>query len=410
MLKSLVVMIGSNNIIFCFEDFYPSNVPYCHILKDLIEECSSRGHKVKVITSFKSNAEENELMLQFFHENNMEYKLFHSLNSKRYNNIVFPIRIFFHLLFHGKGTVVVPSTPPVIMAFSVFLAKYLGFLRFDYIYHCQDIHPEALDISNNIKNQLVIKILKGFDKLSVKFSKKNIVLSGDMKKTLNQRYTEPLSSIFIHNNFIPSAYLNKSISKGNKKSIRDNHSKDDILFVFAGNIGAFQNLEMLLQGFLRLSINYNTYLYFIGDGKIKNNLIMIIDSTQSKMKENIYFLDSMKSNEIARFISNANYGVVSLSDRLLDVAFPSKISTYLTLGLPLLLCGGKNSEIDKEINTNNLGVSIDAKNIELITDGFVEAINRNEFFNNKHKEINRYFMKKYDREKLISNLIEEIVE
>jgi glycosyltransferase involved in cell wall biosynthesis len=401
-------MTGSKNITFCFEDFYPSNVPYCHILKDIIEECSHQGHQVSVITSSKQDMEEKNLMLQFFSNNAIKSKCINAIKSKKLNSIWFSFRVFFYLLFHGKGTLVIPSTPPVIMAFSVFLARYLGGLRFDYIYHCQDIHPEALVISKNIQSKLILKILSSLDKLNVKFAKKNIVLSEDMKNTLLQRYTKFPSNICIHNNFIPSAYLNKKKSADSKKSIRDNHSKSDIIFVFAGNLGAFQNLEMLLESFLRLRPYHNAYLYFIGDGKLKEKLKSDLNSTESEMKGNIIFLNSMKSDEVTQYISKANYGVVSLSANLLQVAFPSKISTYLNIGLPLLLCGGKGSQVDKEIIKENLGISIDGSSVEKIKTGLITAINQNEFFNEKHQHISNYFTNNYDRKKLISNLVEEI--
>ena len=401
-------MIGKKKLTFCFEDFYPSNVPYCHILKDIIEECCQQGHQVSVITSSKKDTKDNNLMLTFFSKNSVKTKLFNTGKSKKTNSVWFSFRVFFYLLFHGEGTIVVPSTPPVVMAFSVFLARYLSFLRFDYIYHCQDIHPEALVISKNIKNKLLVKTLLSLDKLNVKFAKKNIVLSEDMKNTLVQRYAKYPSNICIHNNFIPSAYLNKKKSTYSKKSIRDNHSKNDVIFVFAGNLGAFQNLEMLLEGFLRLELNFNAYLYFIGDGKLKERLKANLKLTTSEMKGNIIFLNSMESDEIAHYISKANYGVVSLSANLLEVAFPSKISTYLNIGLPLLLCGGKNSQIDKEISKESLGISIDGSSVENINTGLIIAINQNAIFDEKNQNISNYFTNNYDRKKLISNLTEEI--
>jgi len=398
-------MTGNKSLIFCFEDFYPSNIPYNHILKDIIEECCRRGeYSVEVITSFKPDPKEQSQMLNFFEANNIESAQFKSMN--KFKSIFFSMRVFFYLLRHGKGTVIVPSSPPVIMGFSVFLAKYLGGSRFNYIYHCQDIHPEALVISNHIKNTLLVNIMKYMDNFTLSYAKNIIVLSEDMQITLEKRKNKPLNNLSIINNFIPSAYSSSLSLQSESKTIRSNHKKDDIIFVFAGNTGAFQNLEMLLEGFLNLDLNEHCHLYFVGEGKVKNILIQQSLNHSSKMKVNVHFLDKMDSQDITHFISEADYGIVSISDELLDVAYPSKIATYLSLGLPLLLCGGVLSKIEDEVNNESLGVSISGKNVDTIKKGFEDAIQRCDFFKSRHADIKNYYNLSYDRKKIISNIIE----
>ena len=401
-------MTGKKELIFCFEDFYPSNIPYNHILKDIIEECCYRGYSVKVITSYKDDEKEHRTMVDFFDKNLIKSSFLKIGGKSRLRKVFFSVHVFFHLLFYGKGTVVVPSTPPVIMGFSVFLARLLGFFRFSYVYHCQDIHPEALVISSSIKNPIITRILYGMDRLTVKYAKKAIVLSRDMESTLLKRYHKQPSNISIINNFIPSAYCQPLISASKCETIRDKHHENDTIFVFAGNIGEFQNLEILLKGFLQLDSNIKAHLYFIGEGKVKSKLVQIISGDISKTRYKVHVLDKMNSKEITRFILGADYGIVSISEGLLDVAYPSKIATYLSLGLPLLLCGGKESGIEKEVNENNLGVSIAGENIETIQEGIQVAIESSIFFRNERQKIKLYYDTNYDRTAILSSFISEL--
>lgn len=281
-------MTNNKEITFCFESFYPSNLPYCHILKDMIEESCNKGLSVKVITPHKKNPQEQKLMNDFFIEKEIEPILFKFSKNLTITRLLFPLFVFTHLLFKSRGVVVTPSTPPVLMGFITFLAKRLSFSRFEYVYHCQDLHPEALEISGLISNKIIISFLTFLDKITIKNAKENIVLSQDMKNTLVHRTEVNPNNISVINNFIPSAYTNNK--KTLTKTIRASHSKNDLIFVFAGNLGAFQNLEMLLLAFLNLDKRYKAFLYFIGDGKEKENLMSILANHQSEMKSNIFSL------------------------------------------------------------------------------------------------------------------------
>ena len=311
-------MTGKKEMIFCFESFYPSNIPYSHILKDIVEECCNRGYLVRIITTYNYNEKEQKKMLDFFDSKSIKYALFKMGASPKVNNIFFPVFVFIQLLIHGKGVAVITSTPPVLMGFSAFLAKLFSFSRFNYVYHCQDIHPEALEISNKINNKVIINLLRFLDSITVKYAKNNIVLSRNMKRTLNSR-NKGSNNISIINNFIPSAYDHSEASATESRVIRDNHTKDDLIFVYAGNLGAFQNLDTLLEAFLEFDDTHRVFLYFIGEGKVKNTLLNTLSNYTSR-KKNVIFLEKMDSEDIINYIEGADYGVVSLSEGLLDVA------------------------------------------------------------------------------------------
>jgi len=400
-------MTGNKNLTFCFKEFYPSNIPYSHILYDIIEECCDKGFDVKIITLHHSDKNKQKKMLSFFKQKKIKASLCKSSNNNMFNDILFPLHTFFHLILYGKGTIIVPSSPPVIMGFSVFLARILGFFRFEYIYHCQDIHPEVLEITKIISNKFILKGLCFMDQLTVRYAKRVITLSVDMKKTLRQRNTHISNNIVTINNFVPNAYCSNPLHwRESDATIRTNHYNSDCIFVFAGNLGVFQNLETLLEGFLSISISTNAHLYFIGEGKIKEQLIHKNNSHTSEMRKNIHFLDKMNAKTVIEFISTADYGIVSISNGILDVAFPSKILTYLSLGLPIFLCGGENSKIDNEINSNHLGISINKNTTSSIQNGIEKAIKNKDLY--KKQNIQNYYNRKYNKKKTLVSLIEAI--
>ena len=395
-------MTGKVRLTFCFKHFYPSNIPYCHILKDIIDACDIKNYSVNVVTSKKYTGKEQHVLSDYFTEKKVKPTLLKVTKNSKISNLLFPFSTFFHLLFHGRGVVIVPSTPPVLMGFSACLAKKMSFSRFEYIYHCQDIHPEALELSGIISKGLPYKFLLFLDKLSVKNSKSSIVLSQDMKSTLQKRFENKLNNISIINNFMPSVYENSLTVE--TKTIRSTHKPNDIIFVFAGNLGVFQNLENLLEAFLKLTPEDNIYLYFIGDGKMKSKL-MNTSNEYSLMKRNIIFLEKMDSSLIASFISTADYGVVSLSEGLLDVAYPSKILTYLNLGLPLFLSGGAQTNLYSEIQKNDLGIATESSSAGAIYEGILLAKKNQKMQLYKQQNIKTYYQEYFDKDDLITKLM-----
>src|SRR5690606_11634267 len=56
-------------------------------------------------------------------------------------------------------------------------------------------------------------------------------------------------------------------------------------------------------------------------------------------------------------------GLVSLDDASARFAYPSKIVTYLGMGLPLLCLIARGSSIAREIEENSLGIAFDVNGI-----------------------------------------------
>jgi len=401
-------MIGKKEISFCFFESYPTNLPYAHILSDFIDDYASRGYSVNVLTKNKPKQEKQQLF-QRNKSNNIHYAF--SLVTGLYKldtYILYPLFIFLKLLFAKKqGAVIVPSTPSVIMGLSVALAKFLRPSSFKLIYHCQDIHPEALIFASILKNKILINLLKSLDNFTLSQADKVIVLSKDMQKTLIARKVMDKNKLKIVNNFVPSAYTENKSKQKKIKNIRHNIPSDGVVFVFAGNLGRFQNLDSVVQGFLQCK-NNKVWLIFIGDGCAKQELIKKVALSNKESNKNIVFINKMEGNRIASFIKDADFGLVSVSPSMLDAAYPSKIPSYLSVGLPIFLVADKNSTLSHFIIKKQFGIVCSADSIHAITTAFTQAVNQ--VFQYKQQKATRYraYQDEFNQRKLIQEFSENI--
>jgi hypothetical protein len=239
------------------------------------------------------------------------------------------------------------------------IAKWLTFGRLRWVYHVQDIHPEISFVGKS--KTLFFRLLRKLDSKFIRNSNKTVTLSHDMKMALLERHDISNKHIEVANNFVPT--FEKSTSN-NYQTLAMDKKKGRIIYIFSGNIGTFQRVLEVARYFLDLK-EFNDVLYILGDGKEKNELAALLDSHENSKR--IRLLSKMPYQEANDFVSQCDFGIVSLVPEITKYAYPSKFGTYLSMGLKVLAFIDKNSELGKVISENNLGYVInnlnDFKNI-----------------------------------------------
>lgn len=389
-------MIGKR-ITFCFYAFYPSNLSYCHLLSGLIDGALAEGYKVDVVTYSKKKEELRQIKERF---NNYDVE-FHFLRNFFKNKAIvyvyFSLRAFFWLLFHAKGSVVVPSTPPVLMGLSVALAKKLSGNRFQFIYHVQDIHPEISAISDGNHSTLLTKFLLSLDNFTLRTCDYMVTLSNDMADTIKLRCPMVSDKICVVNNF----HVASSSHKSKNNNIEIELSNDTVNFVYAGNVGRYQNLESVVVGFCNEPF-VRARLYILGDGERLHAVKDVVN--KSNCGDKVVFLGKVDLVSAQHIVSQCDYGVVSLLPGVLKYAYPSKIISYLCGGIPLLAIIDTDSEVATLIRDCKLGVIADPASIKSISDSVNTAIKEKD----KHdrKEISEIGIELFGKERLIHSFFE----
>ena len=238
--------------------------------------------------------------------------------------------------------------------------------RAKFVYHLQDIYPEigavgGLWSEKNLKH----KCLRWFDTLVCKKADHCIVLSEDMANTLKARGVVN-TSISVINNFMLASF---SEDNGDAKSLHDTNVKNvsELRVVFAGNLGRFQGLDLLLQAFLEVTSNENLQmeLHFVGEGAAEELL-----KASAEGSRNVFFHGHYPFEEACRLMETFDAGIVSIQPEIYRYAYPSKTLTYLGLGLPLLALVEPESALAQSIVNDKLGVVASNTNRQSLENGF----------------------------------------
>ncbi len=335
--------------------YWPDTPPYASMLRAITQKWVSDGHEVDVLSSQPSYKNGLEI------EKQPSIEVLDGVQVIRLNlpsETDRPIVRIFNALRLGVGVcwqalvkkrydvIMISTSPPVLGGWFAAIAAKLSGARF--IYHCMDIHPEIGRISGEFHNQKVFAFLSRLDKWTCSVAKPVVVLSQDMATSLLLRsaQTPPVTSI-INNFSLPS-------DSSDWTDYPFKWPDEPFILLFAGNIGRFQGLDILIDAMINLSNRKDIRLLMMGEGSEKRRLA---DKAQ-KAKANVTFLGHQPVSIAKAAMARASAGFVSLIPDLYKYAYPSKTMTYLEQGCPLLVSVEPESCLAREISGSGAGLVV----------------------------------------------------
>ena len=261
----------------------------------------------------------------------------------------------------------------------------------------QDVWPDTVYAFGFKKTKILEFFLNNFVKYVYKYSSNFAITSkGFEKKILT--YADNSKEILYAPNW--ADYLNKDLDKF---CFSDDHKK--IHFTFAGNIGALQNIDNVIDAFGNLDDEYlnKVQLNIIGDGSYFEK---IEKTLKEKRYKNIILWGRKPRTEIYKYLDASDFFIVSLIDKeIFSHTVPAKIQTYIAIGKPIIaIINGEAADIIKE---NELGLACAPNDIKKIQSTFITATKTTEaekkqYWKNSELLTNTVFKK----EIIIDNLLE----
>jgi glycosyltransferase involved in cell wall biosynthesis len=242
------------------------------------------------------------------------------------------------------------SNPPLVGLIGRSISRRM---KVPYLYVLYDIHPDILITTKWIRLPFfAIKIWSYINSLIFNSSSKIIVPSESMKLTLTNQKHLPKEKVVVIPNWarpqIDSARL-PTLSKSDL-GIPENN----ILILYAGNIGIMQQLDPILDTASSLHGHPITFL-FIGEGAYKTNLMSRV---AQESISNITFLSYQEEQKFSQIVSLADACFVTLQPGLDAYSAPSRAYTFLSAGTPLITLMPSKSELAEMVINNVCGWNV----------------------------------------------------
>jgi glycosyltransferase involved in cell wall biosynthesis len=155
-------------------------------------------------------------------------------------------------------------------------------------------------------------------------------------------------------------------------SLSDTPLAGRFLFVYAGNMGVAQNMDVLLHLADLLREDVGIGFVFIGSGSEKARLEKLSESLSLK---NTLFLSEIDNIELKYLLAQCNAGLIALSPKHKAHNIPGKFLSYLDAGLPVLALLNQGNDLINLISQHGIGVAMVNPNASEFKAGVRQLIN-----------------------------------
>jgi len=252
----------------------------------------------------------------------------------------------------NKPELVVSSTPSLS---GGILGIYFGFKhKIPIVSIIQDLVGNGITQSGLTKGDIVSKFVSKIEKFIYRNSSKVCIVSKQFQGFLKQ--------LQIHENaifFLPNWTHISNPTKTKEESRRHyGWAASDFIVLHTGNMGLKQGLENVINTAKALVTASNIKFVLSGDGSQKAELIK-----KSVGIGNVLFIDVVPEDEYPNLLLAADLLLVNQQKTIGDMSLPSKLTSYFTIGRPVVAAVNEFGACAHEISaTLGAGEIVEAEN------------------------------------------------
>lgn len=328
-------------------------------VSDICEELVKRGHEVTVVTGIP-NYPIGEIYKGYRHGEKRD-EVINGVTVHRCFTIGRKQGAFFRFLnyysFSISSTsyikrlnkecdvVFVNQLSPVMMANAGITYKKKYHKKF--VMYCLDLWPESL-VAGGIKRES--PIYKFFHRVSEKIYKQ-----ADKILITSQSFSKYFEEEFGIKN---TAYLPQYAEAIFTPDMCRKEPDGNIDLMFAGNIGAAQSVDTIINAAQLTKDIKNLRWHIVGDGSELDNLKKMAEDL-----DNVIFYGRKPLEEMPKYYSMADAMLVTMQkDDILSLTLPGKVQSYMASGKPII--GAIDRETKAIIHQAGCGLCADAENAE----------------------------------------------
>ncbi len=271
------------------------------------------------------------------------------------------------------------------------------------LFWVQDLWPESLSATGAIKSSSILS--------AVSCMVKKIYQGSDRILVQSKGFIEPAVAIGAERNkiaYLPNwaESLYQTVQLSSDALECSDVPSDGFIVMFAGNLGAAQSLETIVEA-AELSKDESIQWVFLGDGRRRE---WLENRVEERTLNKVHILGSRPIESMPAYFSLADVMLVTLrDDPVMATTIPGKIQSYLACAKPIV--GALNGEGAKVIEESGAGISVPSGDAFSLA----KAVKEMSCLSDKERKVMgqlalTYYKENFDREKLVSQLEEWMLE
>lgn len=148
--------------------------------------------------------------------------------------------------------------------------------------------------------------------------------------------------------------IDVSVTDDSKVKIREKYSipLNKKVFVYGGNLGKPQGIPFLIECLKSQKENDKVFFLIVGDGTEYGKIEKYLNYEEQK---NVMLLKKLPKEDYDRIIVSCDIGMIFLDRRFTIPNFPSRLLSYMQVGLPILAVTDQNTDVGNVIVEGGFG-------------------------------------------------------
>lgn len=316
----------------------------------LCEYLHSQGHEVRMVTSFpyypewrKRPGDTGTWFRTDVNNGIPVHRCWHYVPKKPspfrriIHELSFVVASWLRIMTLPSPDVYVVVSPPLLLGIAAWLASVFKWTPF--VFHVQDLQPDAASSTGMLKNGLFLKLLYAAEAFAYRKADCVSGISPGMIRALQRKGVASNKTFLFPNGMeLPQA---ESLPAPGDFRRRIGAADNDVLAVYSGNLGTKHGVEILLEA-AGLITKAPIRIVICGDGAQRHTLER--RAAELKLK-NVTFLPLQPNREYAQMMAATDLYLVTQQAGAGSVFFPSKLLKGLALSKAIVVVADQESEL-----------------------------------------------------------------
>lgn len=355
----------SRPIVVLVPHFAPDTAPTGEVITRIVDEFIAAGRRIHIVTAlpwYRSHAIEDGWTGRLVRRERTAWGSIirvHPFPGKSKSNLLrraigfagFSAIAGLCTLFaggiHRRPAAIISMSPPLTLGLTGWLAARLRFTTA--IFNIQDVFPDAAIETGAITNKRIISVARWLERVSYHRSDAVVVLSEDLRNNVAAKVSlRHVDKIKVIPNFVDADRIVPMDRMTPYR--RELNIGDEVVVMYAGNVGYSQSLTMLLHAAKQMPM-----ITFVinGDGAARADL-----EKQAAGLTNVRFAGYQPRDRVGEVLASGDIHVVPLRTGLGAVSVPSKTYSILAAARPVVAAIDPGTEVTRILDHSGAGVSV----------------------------------------------------
>ncbi len=353
--------------------FYPERMASTHLQEDRLEGFAGAGHTVVVYAPTPTRGIDRETAKRFqkikyeeLYDGRVQIHRF-ALFREGKNPILRALRyVLCCFLQYRKAcrakdidVIYASSTPPIqgLMCRRIRrkLSKRQG-RKVPIVYNLQDIFPDSLVTTGlTRRDSLLWKIGRSIENKTYEAADHIIVISESFKRNIMAKGVEE-AKISVISNWIDPAHLRPIPRRENKLPEEYGIDPEDFLAVYAGNLGAAQGAEVILEAAELLRDHPRIRFVIFGGGSGYEDACRTV---REKQLSHVSIHPLLPTERVSEVYSLGDVALITCKKGVGDSGMPSKTWSIMACNTPIVASFDRGSELEEILRQANAGSCVE---------------------------------------------------